>query len=117
MTTAFDQGRVPPIELRHRLRIAREYAGYEQGELAEVIGVGRNTISNAEKGARHPRKIVVNAWAMACGVPAVWLETGIPPQDGPPNSDLRIISASSRFTRTTTRTAKGPSKRQVKDAA
>lgn len=90
MTTAFDRGEVPPIETRHRLRIAREYAGLEQIELAELIGVSRSTVGNAEKGRVRPRKIVVNAWAMACGVPASWLVTGLPPDNGPDDDDGAI---------------------------
>lgn len=94
MSSAFNQGAIPPIEVRHRLRIAREYAGYDQGQLADLIGVSRNTISNAEVGSVSPRKIVVNAWAMACGVPADWLWTGEHGDGGPgPSSGLGIISA------------------------
>lgn len=92
MTSAFNQGVCPPVQVRHRLRIAREHAGYDQGQLADLIGVSRNTISNAETGSVAPRKIVVNAWSMACGVPADWIWTGKAPEDDPdPNSGLRII--------------------------
>ena len=92
MTTAYESGNVPPIEIRHRLRIAREYAGYERERLAEVIGVSRNTIGNAETGKVNPRRLMVNAWALACGVPVSWLLTGEGPDGGDdPNSGLRII--------------------------
>lgn len=92
MTSAYNQGTCPPVEVRHRLRIAREHAGYDQGQLADLIGVSRNTISNAETGTVAPRKIVVNAWAMACGVPADWIWTGNAPGDGPgPTNGLGII--------------------------
>lgn len=43
MTTAYDLGEVPEILVRHRLRIARESAGLEQSELAEMIGISRGT--------------------------------------------------------------------------
>ncbi|MBU8832459.1 helix-turn-helix transcriptional regulator [Mycolicibacterium goodii] len=76
MTTAYESGNVPQIEVRHRLRIAREYAGLEQKELAGIIGVSRTTVSNAEAGSVKPRRITVNAWALACGVPASWILTG-----------------------------------------
>lgn len=93
MTSAYDQGTCPQVEVRHRLRIAREYAGYDQLQLADLVGVSRNTISNAEVGTVAPRKIVVNAWAMACGVPASWIWTGkAPGGDDDPTSGLRIIS-------------------------
>lgn len=81
MTTAYESGNVPHIEVRHRLRIAREFAGLEQKELAELIGVSRTTIGNAETGVVKPRRITVNAWALACGVPASWILTG--EADGP----------------------------------
>jgi transcriptional regulator with XRE-family HTH domain len=81
MTTAYESGTVPPVLVRHRLRIAREYAGFEQDELAELIGVSRNTISNAEKGKVEPRRITLNAWALACEVPVSWLKHG---DDQPP---------------------------------
>jgi DNA-binding XRE family transcriptional regulator len=92
MTTALNEGRVPPIEMRHRLRIAREFAGYERDQLAELIAVSRNTIANAETGRSAPRRIMVNAWAMACGVPVGWILTGKDPQNGDgPASGLGII--------------------------
>lgn len=73
MTSIYESGTAPPILTRHRLRIAREHAGLEQGELANAIGVSRNTISNAENGKVSPRRIVLNAWALACDVPVSWL--------------------------------------------
>lgn len=92
MTTAYDGGHVPPIEVKHRLRIAREFAGLEQDQLAEAIGVSRNTISNAEKGRVRARDITINAWALACGVPRDWIKNGTQPEDRPDGgSGLGII--------------------------
>jgi DNA-binding XRE family transcriptional regulator len=76
MTSAYDAGTPPEIKVRHRLRIAREEASLEQGELADLIGVSRQSISAAESGKSEPRKITLNAWALATGVPVKWLETG-----------------------------------------
>ncbi|MCV7065642.1 helix-turn-helix transcriptional regulator [Mycolicibacterium farcinogenes] len=87
MTTAYESGSVPQIEVRHRLRIAREYAGLEQSELADLIGVSRNTVGNYEKGHGDPRRIVINAWALACGVPASWILTGDPAPGSGPDDD------------------------------
>lgn len=93
MTSAYESGRVPEIEVKHRLRIAREFAELEQDELASLIGVARNTVINAEKGHTTPRKIVINAWALACGVPASWIKTGVYEISDDPNggSGLGII--------------------------
>src|SRR5690606_22284248 len=83
-TSAQEIRRVPEIKIHHRFRIAREAAGLEQGQLAKAIGVSRTSISNAELGKHSPRKIMINAWAMATGVPVEWLETGKAPRpDGP----------------------------------
>lgn len=93
MTSATQPGVCPPIELRHRLRIAREYAGLDQAQLADRIEAARSTVSNAETGTVTPRRMVVAAWALACGVSREWLESGKDPDDDPdPNSGLRIIS-------------------------
>ena len=85
MTSAYDQGNVPEIEVKHRLRIAREYAGLDQEQLADRMEVTRSTVSNAETGHAMPRRATINAWAIACGVPAKWLKTG--EFDTPPNPD------------------------------
>lgn len=93
MTTAYDQGHVPSFELRHRLQLARESAGYTRRELADAMDISRNSVLNAESGRTIPRKIVLNAWALACGVPVTWIVTGEHPDGGDnPTSGLRIIS-------------------------
>jgi DNA-binding XRE family transcriptional regulator len=92
MTSAYESGHIPPVLLRHRLRIAREFAGYEQEELAELIGVSRKTIGNSELGRVKPRRITLRAWAFHCEVPLSWIEVGdeLPhPQLGPPPSTTR----------------------------
>ena len=65
---------VPAWTLGDRLRKAREFAGLEQGELAEQIGISRGTVSNYElgHGQRPPKRLVVRAWAEATGVPLDW---------------------------------------------
>ena len=85
MTSAYEGGSVPQIEVRHRLRIAREFAGLEQEDLAARMGVTRSTISNAENGKGAPRRTTINAWALACGVPASWIIDGTGPHPHPDN--------------------------------
>lgn len=73
---------MPEISLRHRLRIAREEAGLDQGQLADLIGTTRLSVSNAERGrTTQPRRILMNAWALATGVPVSWLINGDTPAD------------------------------------
>lgn len=59
-----------------RLRKAREDAGLSQAELAEQIGISRNTVGNAELGERTPLNVTLRAWAAVTAVPLEWLETG-----------------------------------------
>lgn len=66
----------PEITIAHRLRIAREFAGLEQQELADALDVARGTVSNAELGKRTPRRIMIKAWALRCGVSLDWIENG-----------------------------------------
>lgn len=93
MSTALDAGQIPPSRQPYRLLIARLEAGLKQEELAELMGVGRTVVSNAEKGKGPVRKIVLNAWALATGVPIGWLERGdggwYPPEDGPGSDVVR----------------------------
>lgn len=89
MTSAYESGNVPAILVQHRLRIAREFAHLEQVDLAEKIGVSRTTIGNAETGRVKPRKITLNAWALACGVPVTWLIAGDQPNAAPPDDGGR----------------------------
>ena len=93
MTSAYNQGRIPEFEMHDRLRKARESAGYGREQLADAMEVSRNSVYNAESGRTRPRKIMLNAWALACGVPVDWIITGKSPGSGPePSCDLGIIS-------------------------
>lgn len=82
MTTAYEAGQIPVITPGHRCRIAREALGLDQTQLAKLMGISRTSVSNVELGKHEPRKIVLNAWAMATGVPVSWLETGEAPPSG-----------------------------------
>jgi transcriptional regulator with XRE-family HTH domain len=66
------EGTIPVLTRAQRLRIARENAGMEQGDLSSLIGVSRVTISNYEQG-RAVRRPVMMAWAKATGVKFSWL--------------------------------------------
>lgn len=72
----------PGFEMRHRLALALEVAGVSSGEMAEILGVHRNTVSNYLNGRATPKRAVLVAWAVRCGVPLVWLITGREPDPG-----------------------------------
>jgi len=75
---------IPVFTVGDRLRKAREWKGLDQGELAEITGISRGTVSHLELGKAPLKRSYLNLWVMATGVPAEWLESGIAPQpDGP----------------------------------
>lgn len=71
---------VPRWTLADRLAKARHHCGYTQGELADRLGISRNSVSNYESGTTVPRRLVLRAWAEECAVPVEWLESGTIPQ-------------------------------------
>lgn len=94
MTTAQQTGSVPVWTLGDRCRKAREHAGLDQNEMADLIGVSRTTVGNVENGRRAVRQIVLNQWSLATGVPISWLQYGdeAPRPDDP--AGVRIVCAS-----------------------
>lgn len=71
--------RIPPLTLATRLRLAREWRNLDQTDIAQELGVSRATVSNYERSATHPGKLVLNAWAVVCDVDVEWLKTGATP--------------------------------------
>lgn len=55
------------------MRKARETAGLDQREIADLIAISRQTVGNYETGLTPPRIIVLRAWARACDVEEDWL--------------------------------------------
>ena len=76
MSTQQEGARVPVFTAGDRLWKARELTGLGQTAFAELLGISRGSVSNAERSASLPKPIVLKAWAMATGVSVEWLETG-----------------------------------------
>lgn len=72
MTTA-----TPTITAGWRLRMARERIGLQQAELATIIGVHKNTISNYERDRVGMKASVLKRWADACGVDLTFIMDGV----------------------------------------
>ncbi|WP_082909570.1 helix-turn-helix domain-containing protein [Mycolicibacterium iranicum] len=87
MTTALEAGHIPPIRLEYRLLLARLEAGLTAQELADRMGCSRDVVSRAENGKSKPRKMVMNAWALATGVPVSWLRDGVGDMNPPDDPD------------------------------
>lgn len=71
---------IPQLTLGWRLQMALAHAGVSVQEMAGGLGVSRSTVSRwiHDDGA-PPRAAFVKQWALATGVPLVWLETGNAP--------------------------------------
>lgn len=59
-----------------RLARAMRISDVSTQELADRMGVHRNSVRNYLTGRRHPSRPALIAWAFATGVPLTWLETG-----------------------------------------
>lgn len=65
---------IPQWTLGDRLRKARAETGLSQEEFARLILVSEGTVANYEAGAtQHPKRLVLEQWAKATGVPYWWL--------------------------------------------
>ncbi len=83
MTETLSTGIVPTFELHDRLRKARETKGWEQRELADQLGIHRQTLAKYERGEGQPRRAVLMGWAFLTGVDLFWLRG----EDNPVNDE------------------------------
>ena len=86
---------VPEFTIADRLRKARELTGLDQAQFAEEIGVSARSVGNYEsdKYRSKRKRLVLRAWALRCGVPVEWIETGVAPT---PDPDPGITDLSER---------------------
>lgn len=83
--TQATSGVVPTLTGGQRLRIAREYTGMNQEELARQLDVTTATVQRAESGKTAPRRTTFMAWSMVTGVDLGWLEHGKTPGGNDPD--------------------------------
>ncbi len=69
------------FDLADRMRKALRVADMGVGEMAEYLGVSRNTVGNWINGHATPSRQTRMLWAMRTSVPLEWLETGNDPDD------------------------------------
>lgn len=76
---------IPEWDLADRLQKARRTAGIGVQQMADDLGYTRKTIGDYLSGRTAPRRSVIVAWAIRCGVSPAWLEHGvdIDLRDGP----------------------------------
>lgn len=70
---------VPEFDLADRMRKALRSSGVGVMEMADYLGVARNTISNWINGHVAPSKQSLRLWALRTGVDFEWLQTGEKP--------------------------------------
>lgn len=66
----------PKFDEADRLRKALREANVSVNEMAEYLGVSRNTVSRWINGAVPAKSHVMRLWAMRTGVPYEWLAAG-----------------------------------------
>jgi transcriptional regulator with XRE-family HTH domain len=78
----------------------RGYAGFDQPELAEQLGVSTTTLSRLENGRAGVTDTLLVTAARVCGVPLVFAEVGFSPLERPiSNVEARIFELEQRLTR------------------
>ena len=75
--------------IQDRIQRARRHAGLEQGQLAELAGVSRKSVSDWEIGKTVPHRSALIAITFATGVNLYWLETGESPYPPEPVKDAK----------------------------
>lgn len=68
-----ETGPVPSWDEADRMRKALRHAGVGVQEMADYLGVARNTVSSWINGRIRPSKQTMRLWAIRCGVPFDWL--------------------------------------------
>lgn len=61
------------MAIGEQIKKARQNRGYTQQELADMLGVAKNTVTGYERGNRAPDALKIKAIAKALGVTGNWL--------------------------------------------
>lgn len=85
MTTAHDIYMVLEFDLADRMRKALRISGMGVSEMAEYLGVARNTVSTWINGKIRPSTQTLRLWALRTGVPYEWLLNGDAPHRNNPD--------------------------------
>ena len=75
---AEDGAFVPEFDRADRMKKALRHAGAEVQEIADYLGVSRNSAGNWINGHVTPSVPVMRLWAFRCGVSYNWLCHGTP---------------------------------------
>lgn len=78
MSATQTAGDIPQWTRPDRLAKARAHASMDQTDLADALGISVRSVKRYEAGDPIKRGILLG-WALATGVNATWLETGVTP--------------------------------------
>jgi len=67
-------------ELGVRLKAARANIGVTQAELAEMLGVSRSYVNDAESGRREPSFTMIVKWCKVCKVNITFFSSAMDPK-------------------------------------
>lgn len=95
-TTTVTAG-IPEWDLADRMRKSLRASGIGVQEIAEYLGVARNTVSTWINGKIEPNVQTQRLWALKCGVSYEWLRTGAVTQNEPPRGGERAVGGGSLF--------------------
>lgn len=70
-------------DIADRMRKAMRVSGVGVQEMADYLGVARNTVSTWINGRIQPSQQTLRLWAIRCAVPYEWLKDG-QTHEGPP---------------------------------
>lgn len=79
--TGEEQG-IPVWTYGDRMRKARERLGLSQNEMADLLGISRQSVSNYEQCHTRPLRSILRRWAAVTNVPPEWLALGDNPGPG-----------------------------------
>jgi len=85
MSEMYSAHGAPKWDLSDRLNKALRHSGKSTQQMADELGVHRNTISNYTSGRKRPDRRTILAWAVATGVSVEWLEIGEVTSGGGPD--------------------------------
>jgi len=99
VTIANDLASKLSFGLPDRLAKALTVGGVGSQEMADYLGVTRTTISNYTSGRTATKLQTRRLWALKCGVPLEWIETGMLAEPGPDGGGATVTEPVSRVTR------------------
>ena len=84
---------MPEFDKADRLRKALRVADLGVQDIADYLGVSRNTVGSWINGRTEPNVGYTRLWALRTGVPFEWLRTGKSPDQEGPGPGAQVTTA------------------------